>query len=107
MKPNDSFRAKRELVEKDAELLADAIVHEKTSVKQQEMFEDIQSKTVLRGFPLSEKQRAWVTAASKGERYEAEEEYQNSISSGAAPRGREVPLLVDQFPKPKQPPGRT
>ena len=66
----------------------------------------IRDKTVVRGHPLSDKQRAWALAASKGERYEAEEEYLNLVSEGRVPKGKPVALLVDQFPKPLKPPGR-
>ena len=103
---NDFARARRELAERDAELLEAAIEHEKTSDKARAIFEDMRDKTVVHGRPLSDKQRAWALAASKGERYEAEEEYLNLASSGALVRGNEVRLLVDQFPKPLKPPGR-
>jgi hypothetical protein len=103
---NEFAQRRRELAERDAELLEAAIEHEKTSDKLKVIFEDMRDKTVVRGHPLSDKQRAWALAASKGERYEAEEEYLNLVSEGRVPPGKPVALLVDKFPKPLKPPGR-
>jgi len=53
---------------------------------------------------LTAKQRAWAQAALRGDRYQAEPEYENLVSSGKAPRGREVELMVKD--KPLKPPRR-
>jgi hypothetical protein len=94
VKPNDSLRARREQAEKDAELLEAAMENEKTTDRQRVIFEGWVSG-LARGNPLSEKQRAWAVAASKGERYEPEEEYLNLASTGNLARGKPVELLVD------------
>jgi hypothetical protein len=66
--------------------------------------EDIVKKTVDRGYPMSPAQRSMIEAWVRGERYRADEKYENLVSSGRAPRGRPVELLVKD--KPLRPPGR-
>jgi hypothetical protein len=57
-----------------------------------------------RGQALTDKQRTW--AKSVYERVFGVPQYENLVSSGRAPRGKEVRLLVDDMPKPKKPPPR-
>ncbi len=53
---------------------------------------------------LTPKQSAWAKAVVAGTRYEPEPEYENLASTGKAPRGREVELMVKD--KPLRPPGK-
>lgn len=64
-------------------------------------FEDMQT----RARPLTPKQRAWAEATLAGVRYEPPVEYENLVSSGKVPRGREVTVNVGALPK--RPPGKT
>jgi hypothetical protein len=57
-----------------------------------------------RDFPLSDKQRTWVRNVY--EKLFDVPQYENLISSGKAPRGREVPLPEVLKHLPKKPPGR-
>lgn len=57
-----------------------------------------------RGYPLSDKQRAWVRGVY--ERLFDVPQYENLISSGKAPRGREVPTPSVLQNLPKKPPHR-
>lgn len=54
--------------------------------------------------PLSEKQRAWVRNVY--EQLFDVPHYENLVSSGRVPRGREVPLPPGLQNLPKKPPGR-
>lgn len=72
------------------------------------------SKTLLafrsmlaRRRPLTPKQRAWVEGIAEGRYVEPEPEYQNLVSSGLAPRGREVETPAVLLNLPKRPPGRS
>jgi hypothetical protein len=55
------------------------------------------------GKPLSDKQRSWLTDTY--ERVVGAPRYENLVSSGKVPRGREVTVNVG--PKVLRPPGRT
>lgn len=92
----------RDLVDRDAELLEAALDQDLTP-DAREAFERMRVELARRG-PLTPKQRAWASAASRGEHYEPELEYENLVSSGHVPRGREVALMVRD--KPLRPPGR-
>ncbi len=70
-----------------------------------EAFEDMLSKIERRG-PLSSRQRAWVKATLAGEKYDAPPEYENLVSSGRVPRGREVPEPEALKHRPLKPPQR-
>ena len=56
------------------------------------------------GYALSDKQRAWVRGVY--ETVFATPLYENLVSSGKAPRGREVEVLAHKMPKPLKPPPR-
>lgn len=88
------------MISSDVLVLEAAMEHESTSDVARKAFEDMLQK----GRPLTDAQRAWATAASRGERYEPEEKYLNMVSAGTVPRGREVELMVRD--KPLRPPGR-
>lgn len=57
-----------------------------------------------RGEPLSDKQRAWVRGVH--ERLFDEPKYENLVSGGRVPRGREVPTPAVLRDLPKRPPPR-
>lgn len=57
-----------------------------------------------RGFGLSDKQRAWVESIY--ERLFDVPKYENLVSSGKVPRGREVPTPLVLQNLPKRPPPR-
>lgn len=63
---------------------------------------------LLRGRALTAKQRAWAAGVIAGHYVEPEPEYENLISSGRAPRGREVetPALLRRENLPLRPPRR-
>ena len=86
------------MLSSDVLVLEAAMEHESTS--DVAAFEDM----LQNGRPLTDAQRAWATAASRGERYEPEEKYLNMVSAGTVPRGREVELMVRD--KPLRPPGK-
>jgi hypothetical protein len=96
-------RGARDRADLDAELLEAALEREDLSFDVRERFESMAAELARRG-PLSEKQRAWVTAATQGGRYEAPVEYENLVSSGRVPRGREVASMVRG--RALKPPGR-
>jgi hypothetical protein len=56
-------------------------------------------------FFLSEKQRGWLLGAH--EKLFAAPQYENLVSSGRVPRGREVPTPAVLLNLPKKPPGRS
>lgn len=58
-----------------------------------------------RSLPLSDRQRAWVRGVY--EKVFDAPTYENAVSSGRVPRGREVVLLVDAMSKPLKPPRAT
>ena len=92
------------LSEQDLELLDAAIDAAESSENTTAV--DAFENMVKKDFPLSPKQRAWAQAVVAGERYVPEEEYQNLVSSGKVPRGREVATLPVLMNLPKRPPGR-
>ena len=55
-------------------------------------------------YQLSESQRGYVRGVY--ERVFQMPVYENLVSEGKVPRGKEVKLLIDEMPKPKKPPGR-
>lgn len=57
---------------------------------------------------LTPKQRAWAEGVAEGRFVEAEPEYENLVSSGRVPRGREVetPAALRRENLPLRPPGR-
>lgn len=68
---------------------------------EREAFKDMRASLLEGGFhQLTEKQRNWV----KSRHEELVPQYENLISSGKAPRGREVELMVKD--KPLRPPLR-
>jgi hypothetical protein len=83
-----------------AELLEAVLERDDLSDYARSAFEDMQRQERS----LSPKQRAWAEAALKGERYEPEPEYENMVSRGLVPRGKEVEILVKD--RPLKPPGR-
>lgn len=85
----------------DEELLEVAI--EKADEQEDERAADA-FRSMFKMERLTPKQRAWAEAMVEGRRYDPAPEYENLISSGKAPRGREVELMVKD--KPKFPPGR-
>jgi hypothetical protein len=81
---------------------------EKVSEKEADAFRSMH-QLLVEGFreELTEKQRKWargVAARIRGE--EAEPEYENLISNGLCPRGREVPTPAVLQNLPKRPPPR-
>ena len=94
-------------VELDDALL-ESVLQGLLSERQRAVFEDMRARTTSRGYPLSERQRAFAEATGTGERYEAPETYENAVSGGKVPRvsytRKEVlPAWKD---KPLKPPGR-
>jgi len=91
---------------KDLALLAAVLERDDLSDAARAAFEDMQHK--LDRWPLTKKQRQWIEAALRGEKFEPEPEYENLVSSGRVPRGREVPTpaILQNLPK-KPPPRRT
>lgn len=61
-----------------------------------------------RGRALTPKQRAWAEGVATGRHVEAEPEYENLVSRGLVPRGREVepPALLRREKLPLKPPTR-
>jgi hypothetical protein len=55
-------------------------------------------------YKLSESQRGYIRGIY--ERVFQSPVYENLVSEGKVPRGKEVKLLVDAMPKPLKPPGR-
>lgn len=53
-----------------------------------------------RALPLTPKQRAWAEGIAEGRFVEAEPDYQNLVSRGLVPRGREVepPAVLRNLP---------
>ncbi len=95
-------------VEKDVELLEVAVekAEERDDETAQRVFgEWLDNFRQGRWFgDLTPKQRAWAEAVAAGKRYDPDPEYLNLVSSGKAPRGREVELMVKD--KPLRPPPR-
>jgi len=87
----------RDQVSRDAELVGAVLEREDLEPDARERFTDMLVFLERHG-PLSPKQREWATAVLEGRRYEAPVEYANLISSGRAPRGREVAMLVKDHP---------
>jgi len=81
----------------DADLLRRAIAG-KLSDEQREAFEDMLEKMGDRG--LTEKQRSWVKGVLD------EPEYENLVSSGKVPRGKDIPTPAVLQNLPKRPPTR-
>jgi hypothetical protein len=65
---------------------------------------DIERRTVRLGRLLSDKQRAFVGALAHDETYEPDIAYENLVSTGQVPRGKEVASMVGKLPL--RPPGR-
>jgi hypothetical protein len=86
--------------DQDVELLECVLEREDLSPSARAAFEEMAAL----GKDLTAKQRGWAQAALRGDRYEAEPEYENLVSSGRCPRGREVELMVKD--KPLKPPSR-
>lgn len=63
---------------------------------------------IERGRALSPKQRAWAESVATGKHVEAEPEYENLVSRGLVPRGREVapPTALRRENLPLKPPTR-
>ena len=83
--------------------LLEELVH-RGNTRLWELFDDMHDKTVAQGRRLSPKQRAFAEATLAGDKYERPETYDNLVSNGTVPRGREVELLVKD--RPLAPPGR-
>lgn len=88
--------------EDDLQLLRTVLASDKLSDDNREAFEDMLTRLDGQYLTLNEKQRAYVKGV--GERHELLIEYENGISSGKVPRGREVALMVKD--KPLRPPTR-
>ncbi len=83
----------------DAELLREVLALDKLSDANREAFEDMLVQ-VEDGYSLSAKQKKWALGLLDKPTYE------NLISSGKAPRGREVPEPEVLKRRPLKPPGR-
>lgn len=90
-------------LDNDTKLLDEVLGLDKLSAFQQATFDDIQAKTVDRGYPMTDKQRNYCLRML-GRDAECIEEYENLVSEGKAPRGREVASMVGHLPL--RPPGR-
>jgi hypothetical protein len=85
----------------DLAMLRAMLASEKLPPVEREAFGDMLER--LEKYPtLTDRQRAYVRDV--GERLEILQEYENGISNGTVPRGREVELMVKD--KPLRPPGR-
>jgi hypothetical protein len=72
----------------DAELLEEVLDMDDLPEGAHDAFSDMQHK----GRPLSANQRAWIEASLEGKPYEPPvEPYENLVSDGKVPRGKEVP----------------
>jgi hypothetical protein len=91
-------------LEADRSLLQSIVDDEDIAEDVRVKFEDMLSRLDKTNRPLTDAQRGWATATRGGERYEAVEKYENLVSRGLVPRGREV--VVNTGPKPLRPPGR-
>ena len=89
-------------VDNDRELLEAVLERDNLSEKALIAFSNMLDGLSF-GRPLSAEQRAWATAALEGQQYVPSEKYENLVSSGKVPRGREVELMVTD--KPLKPPG--
>jgi hypothetical protein len=83
--------------------LLEELVH-RGNTRLWDIFSAMHDSTVGRGRSLTPKQRAFAEATLAGDKYERPETYDNLVSGGTVPRGREVELLVRD--KPLRPPGR-
>jgi hypothetical protein len=89
-----------DLLDKDLDALADREVEAFVNMRgdlQAYAKQDIAEHGGFR--QLTEKQRAWVSAVHQ----RVIPQYENLVSSGLVPRGKEVPLMVGALPK-KPPP---
>jgi hypothetical protein len=84
----------------DRETLAKLLVHEELKDEEREAFADMLEGLNGKWRQLTEKQRAWASRRLD----ELEVRYENLVSSGKAPRGREVEMMFK--PGPLKPPGR-
>jgi hypothetical protein len=89
------------MTEQDQELLGAVLEREDLSDNRRVIFEDMLHRLERYGRPLTDKQRAFVQAALKGEKYNAEPEYENTWSAGKVPEGRKVatPAVLQNLPK--------
>lgn len=92
-------------VETDGKLLRDAIAKPTLSEETREAFQDMLEKLDANHRELSEKQRAWVKSALGDD---LEPEYENLVSAGKVPRGKEVETIpaLRRENLPLKPPGR-
>lgn len=100
---DDDFSMLRQLVAKATEL--DELDDDESEFLFPENARRAFREMLDRGRPLSDRQRAWVRGVY--EKVFDTPTYENEVSAGKVPRGREVVLLVDAMPKPLKPPRRT
>lgn len=93
-----TVRVYLDLMSADSDLLR-RVLDTKLTDEQREIFEDMLDKIGSTG-KLSEKQRTWAKSIVD------EPEYENLVSSGKVPRGREVPTPPVLQNLPKRPPPR-
>jgi hypothetical protein len=72
--------------------------------KRKTIAEDMLAKLDMFDRPLTPAQRKFAQSMLTGERFVPEEKYENLVSSGQVPRGKEVELNVG--PLPLRPPAR-
>ena len=84
-------------IEKDLELL-DKILEIDISDELKEKFDDMRYNITHFGKSLSPAQREWADSVLEGKKYEAEEKYENLISSGKVSKKSTVELLVKDHP---------
>ena len=87
----------------DAEILSEAII---AADEREDEAADAFRAMLERGAALTPKQRAWAVGVATGKFVDAEPEYENLVSSGRVPRGREVETPAVLRVLPLRPPGR-
>jgi len=102
----DVARRQAKVAERDDDLAVLRALIDDVDVREGEraMFVDMLDRLEDGQTVLTEKQRA--TAREAAERVGIRGNYENLISSGKAPRGREVPTPAVLLNLPKKPPGR-